>query len=184
MSHPSNANPSENSHAIMDKWSVYDGKFILQDKRKDCHFMLWFDCTSEEIMLWFFYISEELKGVFSVHIVTCNMEASSASSKSTGSSPPAQFIKTDIREMKKKIRRINRFLGKLDSEGGRWLDNIGRDMVHLRIEFDRSILRTENALTGMLAELEIKFEKLELKVAKLEATNFSSSSSRYGEKAK
>ena len=46
------------------------------------------------------------------------------------------------------------------------------------------MLRTENSLTGMLAELEIKFEKLELKVAKLEATNFSSSSSRYGEKAK
>ena len=113
MSRPSNANPSENSHAIMDKWSVYDGKFILQDKGKDLRFMLWFKCTSDEIVLWFVCISEELAGVLSVHIVTCNMEASSTSSESTGSSPLAQFIETDIREMKKKIRRINRFLGKL-----------------------------------------------------------------------
>ena len=46
------------------------------------------------------------------------------------------------------------------------------------------MLHTENALTGMLADLDIKFEKLELKVAKLEATNFSGSSSHYGEKSK
>ena len=132
MSRPSDANPRVNSHAIMDKWSVYDGKFILQDKGKDRHFMPWFNCTSEEIVLWFVCISEELAGVLSVHIVTCNMEASSASSESTGSSPPAQFIETNIREMKKKTRRINRFLGKIDFDGGRWLDNVGRDMVQLR----------------------------------------------------
>ena len=132
MSRQSDENPSEKSHAIMDMWSFYDGKFILQDKGKDRRFMLWFDCTSEEIVLWFVCISEELAGVLSVHIVTCNMEASLALFEFTGSSPPAQFIETDIREMKKNIRRINRFLGKLDSEGGCQLDNVVRDMLHLR----------------------------------------------------
>ena len=107
MSRPYDANPRVNSHAIMDKWSVYDGKFILQDKGKDRHFMLWFDCTSKETVLWFICISEELAGVLSVHIVTCNMEASSASSESTGSSPSALFVELDIQEIKEKIRKLN-----------------------------------------------------------------------------
>ena len=54
----------------------------------------------------------------------------------------------------------------------------------MKKECDHSIARTENVLTGMLADLEIKFEKLELKVAKLEVANFLGSSSRHGEKAK
>ena len=73
----------------MDKWSVYDGNFILQDKGKDRRFMLWFDYTSEETVLWFICISEDLAGVLSVQTVTWNMESSSTSSESTGSSPPA-----------------------------------------------------------------------------------------------
>ena len=79
---------------------------------------------------------------------------------------------------------MNRYLAQFDSEGGRRLETIDRDMAFLRKEFTRSVSRTENALTGMLAELEIKFEKLELKVVKLEAVNFSGSSSHHGEKAK
>ena len=122
-----------------------------------------------------------MKDCAQVQTVICNMEASS---ESTSSSPPAQFIETDIREMKKKIRRINRFLGKLDSEGGRQLDNVDRDMVHLKKGFDNSIKCTKNVLIGMFTDLEIKFKKLELKVEKLEVANFPGSSSCYGEKAK
>ena len=96
---------------------------------------------------------------------------------------PSSF-ETDIREIKKNIKKMNRHLSNIYSEGGRWLETIDRDMAYLKKEFTRSISRTENALTGMLAELEIKFEKLELKVVKLEATKFSGSSSRHGEKAK
>ena len=55
-------------------------------------------------------------------------------------------------------------------------------MAYLRKEFSRSISRIENVVTGMLADLEIKFEKLELKVVKLEAAKFLGSSFRHEEK--
>ena len=53
-------------------------------------------------------------------------------------------------------------------------------MAHLKKECDRSIARTKNVLTGMIIDLEIKFEKLELKVTKLEVAKFPGSSSRHG----
>ena len=156
-----------NTHAFMDKWSVYGVKFIIQNKGNGRCFMLWVDCTSEEIVLWFVCFSEELVGSSAlvrncalVQNIICNMESSSTSFESTGSSPLAQFIETDIKEMKKKIKRINKLLGKLDSEGGRRLDNVDKDMVYLKKEIDHSISRTGNVLTAMLADLEIKFKKL------------------------
>ena len=106
------------------------------------------------------------------------------SSESTSSSLHAQFIETDIKEMNKKIRGINRVLGRIDSEGARRFDNVYKDMAHVKKECERSIARTKNIWTGMLADLEIKFEKMELKVAKLEVANFPSSSSRHGENTK
>ena len=86
--------------------------------------------------------------------------------------------------MKKKIRGINRVLRRIDSEGSRRFDNVYKDMAHVNKECERSIARTENVLTGMLVDLEIKFEKMELKVAKLEVVNFPGSSSSHGEKTK
>ena len=121
-------------------------------------------------------------GLLSVQVVF-TMGASSASSESTTSSPPAQFMETDMREIKKNIKKMNQSLGKIDSEGGRRLETIDRDISFLRKEFARSISRTENALTGMLAKLEIKLEKLELKVVKQQEVKFSGSSSCHCEKA-
>ena len=123
-------------------------------------------------------------GVLSVHVVTFTMETPLASSESTDSSPLSQFIEIDIQEIKKKLRKMNMYLGKIDSKGGRRLEKVDRDMAYLRKEFARSISHTENALTRMLVELEIKFEKLELKVVKMETENFLGSSSHYGEKSK
>ena len=54
----------------------------------------------------------------------------------------------------------------------------------MRKYFSQSISHTENVVTGMLEDLKIKFEKLELKVVKMEVVNFSGSSSHYGEKTK
>ena len=51
----------------------------------------------------------------------------------------------------------------------------------MRKYFSQSISHNENVVTGMLEELKIKFEKLELKVVKMEVVNFSGSSSHYGE---
>ena len=79
---------------------------------------------------------------------------------------------------------MNRYLSRIDTEGGCQLETIDMDMVQLRKKFGRSISRTENALTGMLEDLELKFEKMELKGVKLEAAAFTGSSSHHGEKAK
>ena len=67
----------------------------------------------------------------------------------------------------------------METEGGDCLEIIERDMVQLRKEFSRSISLTKQALTWMLEYLEIKSEKLELNVGKLEVVAFTSSSSRH-----
>ena len=68
----------------------------------------------------------------------------------------------------------------LDIEGGCYLEIVDRDMSQLQEESSHSISQTEQAMTGMLAKLEVKFDKLELKVVKLENTAFPSSTSQYG----
>ena len=64
------------------------------------------------------------------------------------------------------------------------MEIVDRDIVQLQKEFSHSIHQTEQAMTGLLADLEIQFEKLELKVVKLEASAFTGSSSRHGGNAK
>ena len=86
--------------------------------------------------------------------------------------------------MKKKIKGISRVLSRINVKGARRFDNIYKYMAHVIKECECSIARTENVLTSMLADLEIKFEKMELKVAKLEVMNFPGSSSRHHENAK
>ena len=172
----------------MDKKGIFGGFFIRQDMGIDCRFMIWIDSSSKVIVLWFVWLCEDFVGSSAsekdcaqVLSVTRSMEETS---ESTGSSSLAQFIETDIKEMKKKIRGINRVLGRIDSEGACRFDNVYKDMAHVKKERERSIARTENVLTGMIAYLEIKFEKMELQVAKLEVANFPGSSSHHGEKAK
>ena len=69
----------------------------------------------------------------------------------------------------------------MDTEGGIHLEIIERDMVQLRKEFSRSISLNKQALTWMLEDLEIKYEKMELNVGKLEVVAFTGSSSRHDE---
>ena len=107
-----------------------------------------------------------------------------APSESTTSLALVQSVESDIRDIRKKMKQMNHFLHKLDSEGGRRLEIVDRDIVQLRKEFSHSITQTEQAMTGLLADLEIKFEKLELKVAKLESSAFTGSSSHHGGHAK
>ena len=95
-------------------------------------------CIERRLKLWFVCISEEFVGFLSVQVVF-TMDASSASSESTASSLPAQLMEIDIREINKKIKKMNRYLGKIDSEGGRRLETIEKDMAFLRREFARSI---------------------------------------------
>ena len=78
MSHLPQAKSSEDSQAIMVFWSVLGDKVIRKDKGNVHCFMLCLLCSKEEFAKF-----------LSVQTVTCIMEASLASSDSTGSSPPA-----------------------------------------------------------------------------------------------
>ena len=53
--------------------------------------------------------------------------------------------------------------------------------MFLRKEFKQAVKRSENVVLGLMAELEIKMEKLELKVLKMEVANHPSSLSRLEE---
>ena len=64
---------------------------------------------------------------------------------------------------------MNQLMHRLESEGWRRLEIVDQDISQLRKESEYSINQTEKDLKGLLTDLEIKFEKLELKVAKLEA---------------
>ena len=101
--------------------------------------------------------------------------------ESTTSFAPVQSIESDIRNIGKKIKRMNRYLNRMDTEGGLRVEIIKRAMVQIRKEFSRSISLTKQELTWMLENLEIKYEKLELNVGKLEVVAFMGSSSRHDE---
>ena len=65
------------------------------------------------------------------------------SSESTSSSAPVQSIESNIRNIMKKIKRMNQYLNRMDTEGGHRLEIIERDMVQLRKEFSHSISLTK-----------------------------------------
>ena len=104
--------------------------------------------------------------------------------ESTGSSPPAQFIETDIKEMKRNLRGINKVIDRMDFEGACCFDNVYRDMGQVKKVYDHSISCIENMLIGMIANLETRFENMELKIAMLEATKHPGSSSHHSENFK
>ena len=51
------------------------------------------------------------------------------------------------------------------------MENVDKDLVFLRKEFKRAVKRSENAVLGLMSELEIKMENPKLKVLKMEAAN-------------
>ena len=70
----------------------------------------------------------------------------------------------------------------IDTEGGRRLENVDRDLVFLRKEFKRAVKRSEKAVIGMMVDWEVKVEKVALKVVKMEVAINPGSSSRSEEK--
>ena len=76
---------------------------------------------------------------------------------------------------------MSKILGKFDVESAHRFDNVYKDLAYVKNKGEWAIARTKNVLTSMLADLEIKFEKLELKVAKLEVAKYHGSSARRGE---
>ena len=76
------------------------------------------------------------------------------------------------------MEKLKETVDVIDSEGGRRLDNVEGDFAFLRKEFKRTIRKYETTILRFLANLEVKVDKLELKVVKLENASNSSSSSR------
>ena len=66
----------------------------------------------------------------------------------------------------------------IDTEGGRRLGNVDRYLAFLRKELKCTIRKYETAILRILATLELKVDKLELKVVNLENASNSGSSSR------
>ena len=116
--------------------------------------------------------------VLRVLVFYCVMEASS---ESTSSSPSALFVESDIRDLKNEIKKLKQTVNTIDTDGGRRLENVDRDSTFLRKELKRAVKRSENVFLGLMAELEIKMEKLELKVLKMEVANCPGSLSRLKE---
>ena len=101
-----------------------------------------------------------------------------ASSKSTGSSPPALFVESDIRDLQRDVKELQRTMEAINSEGGRCLENVDRDLVFLQKQFKRAVKRLENVVIELVAGLDIKVETLALKVVKMEAVTKPSPLSR------
>lgn len=81
--------------------------------------------------------------------------------------------------MKHDFKLMQNQVTAIDHECGQRLDNVGKDLAYLRRQIKRKVKRPENALIGLIAELEIKVDKLVLNLVKQEAPpipGFSSSS--------
>ena len=65
------------------------------------------------------------------------------SSESMASSALVQSIESNIRNIRKKIKRMSHYLNRMDTEGGHHLEIIERDMVQRRKEFSCSISLTK-----------------------------------------
>ena len=103
-----------------------------------------------------------------------------ANSKSMGSSMSA-LVEFDVWE---EVEKLKETVDVIDSEGGRRLDNVEGDLAFLRKEFKRTIRKSETTILRILAKLEVKVDKLELKVVKLEnASKLGSSSCSFGNSA-
>ena len=58
-----------------------------------------------------------------------------ASVELAGSSPPALFEDYDIMDLKMQLEQLKRMVDTIETEGGRCLENVDRNLVFLRKEF-------------------------------------------------
>ena len=92
---------------------------------------------------------------------------------------PPNPTELKIRDMKQDLKLLQNQFNAIDYEGGRRLDHMSKDFVFLRKKIKQKVKRSENLLSRQLAELEIKVDKLALKIVKHEASG-SDMSSSYG----
>ena len=102
-----------------------------------------------------------------------------ASAESFGSSSPPNFVEADIGVLKRDVMVLQEQVEAIDTKGGRRLENVDKDLVYLRKQISRAVRKSENFLIGLIAELEIKVDKLSLKLVKKEAPPKLGSSSSF-----
>ena len=73
-----------------------------------------------------------------------------------------------IRERKHDFKLMQNQVTAIDHECGRRLDNVGKDLAYLRRKIKRKVKRSEYAVIGLIAELEVKVDKLALNLVKQE----------------
>ena len=101
-----------------------------------------------------------------------------ACSESLGSSLSA-LIDYD---MKEEVEKLKGTVVVINTKGGRHLGNGEGDLAFFRKEFKHTVKKYETTVIKLLANLEVKVEKLALRVVKLEcANNLGSSIPPYGE---
>ena len=94
------------------------------------------------------------------------METRSASSST--SSPP-MYVVAVIRDLKHDVKALQNQVDAIDTKGSRRLANVDKDLAHLRKKISHKVRRDNNAVIGLIVELEIKVDKLALKLVKHEA---------------
>ena len=93
--------------------------------------------------------------------------------ESLGSSMPT-LVDYDVKE---EVEKLKGTVDVIDSKGGRRLGNVEGYLAFMRKEFKRTMRKSEFAIIKILANLEVKVDKLELRVVKLECTSKSGSPS-------
>ena len=99
-------------------------------------------------------------------ILMLRMETGSASS--SASSTPRSVVAV-IKDLKHDVKALQDQVEAIDTEGDRRLENMDKDLAYLRKKINREVRRSENEVIGLIAELEIKVDKLTLKLVKHEA---------------
>ena len=74
-------------------------------------------------------------------------------------------------DVKEEAEKLKGTVEVIDFEGGRRLGNVEGDLALLRKEFKCTIKKYESTNIKFLANLEVKVDKLELRVVKLECAN-------------
>ena len=110
------------------------------------------------------------------NLLILRMEAGS----STAVASVPKLVDTKIRELKHDLKSLQTQVNDIDYEGERRLEHVNKDLAFLRKKIKRKVKRTENLLTKQIVKLEIKVNKLALKLVKHEASGNGMSSSLDG----
>ena len=89
-------------------------------------------------------------------------------------------VDTNVKELKHDLKSLQTQVNAIDYEGGRRLEHVNKDLAFLRKKFKQRVKRTENSLNRLIVELEIKVNKLALKLVKHEPSGTGMSSSSDG----